>query len=217
MDTVEKANRIASVRGPVNSEEEVRRRFPEVDAIYHDELREKTIEYFMRATPAYFWEKPSSSSGKYHPPDERGKHGLWIHSKRVFATYAHISESLTEMQLIDEYERNCGKVAALIHDTYQGGWPSQNDTFASDHDVIAAAVANYMIGMPDEVVHIIHSHMGPWSAGKEPETKNELLFHMSDMSSAASNHTPGVYFPAEELTSEWPDLQTIEVEEDEYI
>lgn len=217
MDIIEKVNRITEVRGPVNSEQEARRRFPEVDAVSDDELREKCIEYIMRATPAYFWEKAASSSGEYHPPDERGKYGLWIHSKRVFATYANLSESFAEMRLITEWQRDCGKVAAIIHDTFQGGWPSNNGSWATDHDVIAAAVANYLIDMPEEVVHLIHSHMGPWASGKLPKTENELLFHLSDMSAADSNHTPGVYFPAEELVEEWPKLKTIEVEDEEYI
>jgi hypothetical protein len=171
----------------------------------------------MRATPEYFWEKAASSSGKYHPTDERDEHGLWLHSKRVFASYANLSESFVEMQLITDRERECGKVAALIHDTFQGGWPSQNGNWATDHDVIAAAVANYLIGMPEEVVHLIHSHMGPWGGGKLPETENELLFHLSDMSAANSNHKPAVYYPAKELTKTFSELKTIKVENDEII
>jgi len=129
-----------------------------------------------------------------------------------------MSESYVEMKKITEYERNCGKAAALIHDTFNYGWPSDNrDMTTSKHDVIAAAVANFVIGMPEEIIHLVHSHMGSWAEGKTPQTNHERLFHMSDMSAAQSNHTPDVYFPAEELQEAFPHLKTIEVEEGEYI
>jgi hypothetical protein len=217
MSVREKASRITEVRGPVSDVSEVRRRFPEVDAIIDDEVRESTIDYLIRGTPAYFWEKPASVSGEYHPPDERGKHGLWLHSKRVFAVYANLSESFAEMGLITEWERDCGKAAALIHDTFQGGWPSDNGDWSTSHDVIAAGVANYLVGMPEEVVHLVHAHMGPWGDGKEPETENELLFHLSDKSAADSNHTPSVYHPAEELLDSCPELNSIDTEDVQYI
>lgn len=216
---MEKAKRITEVENNINSEEEVVRRFPEVDAIYDEQIRQATVDYFLNCCPSYFWEKPASATGKYHPPDESEKYGTWLHSKRVFATYSNLSESFTELQLITEHERNCGKAAALIHDTFNYGWPSENrDMTTSEHDVIAAAVANYVADMPAEVVHLVHSHMGSWGQGKNPRSENELLFHLSDMSAADRNHTPAVYYPAKELReASFLDVDTIPVEEGEYI
>jgi hypothetical protein len=215
---MEKARRITEVDNSLNSAEEVVRRLPEVDAIYNEELRQQTIDYFLNCCPDFFWEKPASATGKYHPPDESEKHGTWLHTKRVFATYANLSESFAELQLITEDERNCGKAAALIHDTFNYGWPSENrDMTTSEHDVIAAAVANYVADLPEEVIYLVHSHMGSWASGKQPQTEHELLFHLSDMSAADRNHKPAVYYPAEELTDQFPDLQTITVEDGEYI
>ncbi len=213
----EKAKRIDSVKGPFSDVEEVRYWLPEVDAIYDEEVRDDVIEYFLRACPEYFKYKPASATGKYHPPDESGEYGTILHSKRVFYEYANMSESLLELQQITEHERECGKAAALIHDTYNYGWPSENrDMTTSEHDVIAAAVANYVIGMPEEVVHLVHSHMGSWGSGKLPETKNERCFHLSDKSAAAPNHTQAVYFPAEELQS-IETVTKVEVDEDEVV
>lgn len=215
---MDKARRITEVDNNLSSEEEVIRRLPEVDTIYDEELRQQTIDYFLNCCPDFFWEEPASATGKYHPPDESEQHGTWLHTKRVFATYANLSESFAELQLITEDERNCGKAAALIHDTFNYGWPSENrDMTTSEHDVIAAAVANYIAGLPEEVVYLVHSHMGPWGEGKPPRTEHELLFHLSDMSAADRNHRPAVYYPSEELTEQFPDLQTIPIEDGEYI
>ena len=215
---MEKARRITKVKNSIHSAEEVRRRLPEVDAIYDDEVREATIDYFLNCCPDYFWERPASATGKYHPPTESEKHGTWLHTKRVFAAYSNLSESYAEMQVITEHKRNCGKAAALIHDTFNYGWPSENrDMTSSEHDVIAAAVANYVGDLPEETVHLVHSHMGPWGEGKTPETEHERLFHMSDMSSADRNHEPAVYYPAEELTEQFDTLNSIPVEDGEYI
>jgi len=215
---MEKARRITEVRNSLDSAEEVYERLPEIDAIYDEELRSQTVTFFLKCCPDYFWEEPASATGKYHPPDESGKHGTWLHTKRVFATYANLSESFAEMQLITEEERNQGKAAALIHDTFNYGWPSSNrDMTTSEHDVIAASVVNYLTDLPREICHLVHSHMGPWGEGKTPETKNELLFHMSDMASADRNHRPAVYFPHDDILSKHPDVKSISVEDTEYI
>lgn len=212
-----KAGRINEVRGPVNSKEEVRRRLPEVDTIYDEEIRERTYEYFMKATPAYFWERPASLSGNYHPPDESEERGLWLHTKRVFAAYTNLSESFAEMHFINAEERSYGKAAALVHDTYQGGWQSEPGQYAEDHDVIAAEVAQHIVEMPDAISQLVSAHMGPYGSGKTPETKNEILLHMADMCAADPSHMPAVYYPSEELQEQFPHLEEISVEEDERI
>lgn len=199
---MDKVSRIDSVRNSINSEKELCRRLPEIDAIYDEEIRDATIKYFLTYVPDYFWERAASASGKYHPTDERDDHGLWLHTKRVFYEYANLSESLLELDEITEEEREAGKAAALIHDTFHRGWPSANTNKSSqDHDKIAAALASEIDRMPEETVNLVDSHMGPWANGKCPETSNERCFHLSDKSAAAANHTQGVYFPAEELQS----------------
>ena len=208
-----KAERIDSVHNTVHTEEELIRRLPEIDAIYDGEIRALTIEFFLRAVPDYFWERAASSTGKYHPPDESGAHGTWLHTKRVFYEYSNMSESLVELGEITERQRECGKAAALIHDTFNYGWPSENrDMTDSGHDVIVSEVADNVVEMPDEVIRLINKHMGPWGEGENPETPNEICLHLADKSAAATNHTQGVYYPAEEIQKEWPDVEQIEVE-----
>jgi hypothetical protein len=198
--------------------EELLRRLPEINAIYTDELREAVIQTYLLACPDYFWERPSSSSGKYHSVDERGRYGNWIHTKRVFAEYCNIAESWVELGIITPEQKEQGKAVALLHDMMKYGWPSeQNNHTVNNHDLIAADVAQNIGGLPDDVVRVIATHMGPWAAGPEPEEPQELLFHTADKSAAREENDIGIYFPAEELLEEWPELTIAEVEDGESV
>jgi len=206
------------VRNSLYSKEELLRRLPEIDAIYNEELRETVIRTFMDGCPDYFWERPSSSSGKYHSPDERGKHGNWLHTKRVFAEYCNISESWVELSAITPMQKEEGKAAALVHDMMKYGWPSeQNDHTVNNHDRIAADVALHIGNMPNSVVRVIAAHMGPWGEGPNPETSAELLLHTADKSASRRDNDIGVYFPADELLDKWPDIIVEDVEDGEAV
>lgn len=200
---MKKAERVTSIRNSLDSEEELERRLPEIWDIEDDEIREKTIDTFIRACPDYFWERPTSSTGKYHPKDERGEYGNWLHTKRVYIQYCNLARVDVEMGRLSEYEYDCGKAAALLHDMMKYGWPSDNNQHTQDdHDVIAADVAKYIGGLPPEVYLPIHAHMAKWGEGKEPETLNEWLLHRADKAVAPDWSTIGVYYPADELTEE---------------
>jgi hypothetical protein len=218
LDVMTKAERVNRIRNELYSEEELLRRLPEIDAIYDEKLRQGVIRTFTKGCPDYFWERPSSSSGKYHSVDERGAHGNWIHTKRVFAEYCNISESWVELGVITPHQKEEGKAAALIHDMMKYGWPSeQNDHTVNNHDEVAAEVAMHIGEMPGDVVRLIATHMGPWASGPEPETTQELLLHTADKSAAREKNDIGIYFPADELLGEWPDLTVDEVEEGEAV
>lgn len=213
-----KGERVNSIKNSLYTEEELLRRLPEIDAIYDEDLRNGVIRTFMKGCPDHFWERPSSSSGKYHSTDEIGKFGNWLHTKRVFAEYCNISESWVEGGWITPYEKECGKAAALLHDMMKYGWPSeQNDHTIRDHDLVAADVAEHIGDMPDEVVRLVEVHMGPWGKGPNPETPAERVFHTADKSAARRENDIGVYFPADELLKEWPDIIVDEVEEGEAV
>lgn len=198
-----KAKRITSIRNSLDSEDELERRLPEIWDIEDDEIRQKTIDCFLDVCPDYFWKKPTTSTGKYHPEDERGKYGNLLHTKRVFIQYSNLSESDVEMGVLTEWERDCGKSAALIHDMMKYGWPSDNNQHTvNDHDIIAAEVAKHVCDLPNEVYLLCHSHAGPWGAGKEPETRNELLLHRADKAVSPDWSTIGVYYPSDELVEE---------------
>lgn len=211
-----KADRVNSIRNEFYNEDDILYWLPEIDEIYDEDLRYQTMKTFLDGCPNYFIEKPSSSSGKYHSLDEIGKYGNLLHTKRVFAEYCNISESWVEAGWITPREKECGKAAALLHDMMKYGWPSeQNEHTVSDHDLVAASVAEHIGDMPESVVRLIEIHMGPWGEGPDPETPAERLFHTADKSAARRSNDIGIYSPADELLQEWPDLIIDEVEEGE--
>lgn len=213
-----KGERVDRVNNSLYSEEELLRRLPEIDAIYDEEIRDSVIRTFMRGCPDSFWENPSSSSGKYHSVDERGKHGNWIHTKRVFAEYCNISESWVELDVITPEQKEEGKAAALVHDMMKYGWPSEgNDHTVNNHDKVAAEVAMHIGNMRDNVVRLIATHMGSWGSGPNPETPQEILLHTADKSAARKENDIGVYFPSEELLEEWPELTVAEVDDGDFV
>ena len=208
MDKAERVNRISN---SLYFEEELIRRLPEIDAIYNDDVRDATIRTFMDGCPDSFWTNPSSSSGKHHSPDERGKHGNLIHTKRVFKEYVDMSESYWEAGEMSPYYRECGKSAALIHDMMKYGWPSeQNDHTVDDHDVIASNVAKHIGEVPNEVYLLILGHMGPWGEGMVPENDRQWLLHFSDKSASSTEEDSiAIYYPSDKIIEEWPDIPVI--------
>lgn len=208
---MEKAERINRVRNNLYSEDDLIAQLPEIDMIYEPEIRAGVIRTFMDGCPDYFWDRPTSSTGKYHSPDERGKYGNLIHTKRVFKEYVDMSESYLEAGEMTEYERECGKAAALVHDMMKYGWPSeQNEHTVNNHDIIAANVVKHIGGLPNEVYLLVHGHMGPWGEGMSPENDRQWLFHFADKSAAATDEDKiAIYYPTEELLDEWPDLAII--------
>lgn len=211
---MEKSQRVNRIRNSLWSEEDLIRRLPEIDAIYDEEIRECVIRTFMDGCPDYFWELPTSSSGKYHSPDERGKHGNWLHTKRVFAKYVDMSESYWEAGEISTKQREAGKAAALIHDMMKYGWPSEgNEHTVNNHDIIAANVARDIGGCSNEIYLLIHGHMGPWAEGMTPENDRQWLLHFADKAAASTDEDRlAVYYPAEELLDEIEDLPVIDEE-----
>jgi hypothetical protein len=214
-----KAESVNRIHNSLWSEDELVRRLPEIDAIYDDELRNVVIRTFLDGCPDYFWEEPSSSTGKYHSDDECGKHGNWLHTKRVFAQYANLSESAVEAHEITEWEREAGKAAALLHDMMKYGYPSEGrDHTTSRHDVIAADVAKHIGGAPNEVYLLIHAHMGPYGEGMNPENKRQWLLHYADKAAAGTKEDNlAVYYPAKELQEEMPNLNVIEHEDGDIV
>ena len=169
--------------------EELERRLPELQEIEDDCLRTRVGIIFLDHCPEYFWQKPASSSGKYHPQDHTGKHGLWIHTKRAFTAYERLSRSYLEAGRITEHERDCGRAAILLHDIFKYGMPEeQNNHTVSEHDRIAYRyLGNSAVHLPDEVLGCIDSHNGPWGVGKAPETELEQLHHSADMIASDRN------------------------------
>lgn len=99
------------------SKEELRRLIEaELEAIPLVHMRGLAF-YLLDHLPESFWLAPASSSGKYHPPDERGPGGTALHTARVI----RLALEMAEIENLDDESRSILGVAALLHDAYKGG------------------------------------------------------------------------------------------------
>jgi hypothetical protein len=180
--------------------EELLRRLPEIDRLRDGFFKPFVIDAFLDGCPEYFWELPTSSSGRHHPVDEVGEHGNWLHTKRMYATYENNSRSLVEAGVITEREREAGKAAALLHDMFKYGFPEQEGEHTVNyHDVLGAAYVRQYTDLPDIVAELIETHNGAWHCGPEPRNIHEWAHHMADMSAAQRGTNTAIVEPADEL------------------
>lgn len=79
-------------------------------------IQDKGVRSFVRAVllnaPKLFWTGPSSCSGKYHPPDERGEGGNVLHTKRV----VRIAQIMAVSQERSSVETDVVIAACILHD-----------------------------------------------------------------------------------------------------
>lgn len=170
-------------------QETVRRRLPEIGLLEDNPYQDDILSLLSEDCPDSYWEEPASGSGEHHPPDERGPHGQWIHTKRMIRAYDHLSRSAQEMEdkvddplyAMDERDRQEGLMAALVHDIHKFGPDGTAATAASDHDLTAAKYVREETDLPDKVAETVEAHNGPWYDGKAPEDETEMLVHFGDM------------------------------------
>jgi hypothetical protein len=180
--------------------EEVIRRLPETLTIQDDEIYSDTLKLFSEEVPEYFWTAPASTGGKYHPIDETEKHGLWLHTKRVFVIYERLIESLLEQRRMDEKEADLGRVAVLLHDSFRLGETDEGeDHTVAEHGEIAADIVRDNTSLDDRIAGAVEAHDGAWGKGKAPETDLEDIVHNADMVASERGINTAVINPHETL------------------
>lgn len=202
----EKVLEVEKVLKSPDSTDELYRRLPEIKFIEDSGLRSKVERCFLDFCPDYFWTVPASSSGKYHPESHRGKYGLFLHTKRGFVVFEELADSFEAQDLVDDWKRDCGRAAILLHDLYKYGVGEKESHTVSNHDRLAARKLRKEL--PGEVIGCIDSHNGAWGEGGMPESALEHLHHLSDMvASRESIDCIKVYKPCRELRESFPDLE----------
>ena len=157
--------------------------------------RLKTLIWFMLDDiPEYFWYKPASSSGKYHPMCDLGVGGLVRHTIMV----TQCALDLCRMES-EEMEKPCFTldvviVACLFHDAFKYGTDREgikHTTFI--HPILAGNFAykqlrHYDISFAEIVSGAIGRHMGRWNKDRMnefpdldlPENEYDRIVHTAD-------------------------------------
>ena len=145
------------------------------------------------------WDKmkilPASTSGKYHPPEERGPGGMVLHIRRMCNLAIQIDRHLG----LTVYEKDLLIAGCILHDISncdiveidENGRVSKDDKkFKKYHALMSAQIAiDYLTRqgvdpgseMSLELHGMIASHMGHWYEGwRKPTTKMELVLTLLD-------------------------------------
>ena len=146
--------------------------------------------------PEYFYEIPTSSTGKYHPAFSNGEAGLVRHTKAAVRIAKELmdNESLTNF---NSNEKDLIIFALTVHDGLKSGKIKSQYT-AFDHPL---QISNFLKENKNElelteeelnlVCRCVETHMGPWTTdyrGNEilqaPKDKYQRFVHMCDFLSS---------------------------------
>jgi hypothetical protein len=140
--------------------------------------------------PTAFWEKPSSSTGKHHPPDENQPGGQVTHTLRVCNVANHLSNMLD----LSENERDILIAAAILHDICKYGLDGKSEYMNQEHPQLVEKLRDDLgIFLPPcqytkEIFSTISQHMGRWTIEPLPTaTKLGRLLHVADFIASRDN------------------------------
>lgn len=146
-----------------------------VDSIETMSIRTFVYEGFNMISED-FWMVPTSSSGKYHPPESNiTPMGLMVHNIKACT----IAKGLFSFfGITEQIEKDIIIGAMLLHDSYKGGWTDHWNGMVDEHGYIAAS---YLAGLELEPEYIkrkllsaIRTHMSRW--GRPFSVVTEFLF-----------------------------------------
>lgn len=147
----------------------------ELDKICDDSLR-AFAEYALSKAPPYFWMLPSSSTGKYHPPQSNGQGGLIRHTKAAVYFADSACRPHLESGSLTTKDHAIAVTATLLHDIvkYGVGSPQRYTTKTHDKegaDFVFRLGREYCKDHPEldlgdikRVCKGIAFHMGPWTS-----------------------------------------------------
>lgn len=162
----------------------------ELCRIQDDKIRFLTTEC-LRNAPPHFWYRPSSSTGKYHAPEENESGGLVVHTQRVCG----IAEILIEAWP-NPIKADVIRSACILHDIckYGTGYSATQHTL-NNHPQIGADFIQEIAKRTfwgyehititraaeiDGISEAVETHMGKW--GKKPLFSHEsLIVHLADV------------------------------------
>jgi hypothetical protein len=135
-----------------------------IDAV--DAMKDISVFQFVRTVldvaDEEFWLAPSSSSGKYHPPEDQGESGLVRHTVKAIAVF----KEEARRRVFEDYEFDAGLAAVILHDIKKNGqvWEKQTDY---RHGIIGAKfLEKFMLAdtlMKKMIMDAVRYHMSPWN------------------------------------------------------
>lgn len=175
-------------------------------------------EFLIDQLDDYWFIKPASSTGKYHPKFNNGEGGLVRHSLNVCMWWQQMYRSF-EQELISFSGRDdiydLGLIACLFHDAKKYGDAEESSRWVKkDRDVRSmewflhnVEIYEHMNDMNFDnkainyIANAIDHHNGPWSTHGAPRTIFERLVFICDYASSQKIHEQEVFDVNNETTS----------------
>jgi len=136
----------------------------ELSWITDPRVKESVLEAFDKVSKDYFFTAPASTSGKYHPAVNNGRHGLIRHTKMVVWIARDL---LAAFDLKQNNEASNDVIAAsLLHDILKFGYHADENGKGSREEykhhgqLGAIGVASYV---NRDIANAVAGHMGVWS------------------------------------------------------
>ena len=172
----------------MNTQERIELFNRELSYIQSEQIKDlaKTI---LEKADDYFFEKPASSTGKYHPKFSNGEGGLVRHTKAVAFFLNELIRAELQAKSIDRHTADLLILCAIAHDIKKYG-DGTGEYTVNNHAELGAKFAGnlaYKAGLPKEDYEFIHKtilcHMGPWSEPKPETMTDRMLFYADYVSS----------------------------------
>jgi len=167
-----------------------------------EKIQDKGILSFVHlalnaADPRFFLD-PSSSSGKYHPPEDQGLGGAVRHTVKA----AEIAYELSRMYMLSDKGRDMAFAATLLHDICKNGNPWTDKT-NYEHGLIGYNfLSQFDLVQPEKemIMNAVRYHMGQWVqpvselGGAINASKLEQVVQIADYiaSRKCASYLPGI-------------------------
>lgn len=164
-----------------------------------DENLRELYDTAWDALPDYWFTKPASSTGKYHPKFANGELGLAKHTLYATKVWQYLWRGFKQDFNDDELIYQAGIIAIVFHDALKYGNPEENRRYTTKtHPEDAAEwIDNFIEKLstifPEDdekerfkrfcgiyIVGPICHHQGPWSTYGEPRDLIEQLIFIAD-------------------------------------
>ena len=160
----------------------------EIEKIISEDIKEFTYQAFADVDE-HFWIASSSSTGKYHPPEDNGEGGLVRHVVKGIA----VAEQYGRRAKFSQREMDMAISAFLLHDTCKNGVVWTSDYTDYTHGLIAAKWLEkfYLAdaGAKEQILNAVRYHMAPWCYAVSPfedrtYTKQEMNLNLEELTRA---------------------------------
>lgn len=181
----------------MTSDEAYKLFLPWFQEIKDTNLQSIAMEAFDKL-PDYFFTKPASSTGKYHPAFSNKDGGLVLHTLYALEVWKYLYKGFKK-QLNYTHAYECGIIAVMFHDALKYGDPEENRQYSTKThpedaaDWMCKIINNYvdsinnifvrdalLVTCIEYILKPIEHHQGPWSNHGAPETLMQQLVFIAD-------------------------------------